>query len=138
MSVKRRNRGIMAAAIVLGAIFVALDHSRFRRSLPAPVAGEAEPQIEAGGYGSAADDADTSVATGAGAETGGYGAAGDDADTPVGPGPETGGYGVATGASPDETGQGAAATTTPDEDVRGDMEEYYKRLQLDAETDDPR
>ncbi len=136
MSVTRRNRGIMGVAIVLGAIFVALDHSQYRRSLPAPIAGEAEPQVEAGGYGSASDDADASLATGPGAETGGYGAAGDDADTPTAA--ETGGYGVATGASPDETGQGAAATSAPDEGVSGDMEEYYKRLQLDAETDDPR
>jgi hypothetical protein len=136
MPVKRRNRGIMGVAIVLGAMFVALDHSQYRRSLPAPVAGESEPQVEAGGYGSASDDADASLITGPGAETGGYGAAGDDADTPTGP--ETGGYGVAAGAGPDEAGQGAAATTTPDEDVSRDMEEYYRRLQLDSETDNAR
>ncbi len=131
MPVRRRNRAIMGVAIVLGAIFVAVDHSHFRRSLPAPVAGESE-----GGYGSASDDTDTSVTTGPGAETGGYGAAAGDTDTPRGP--ETSGYGVASEASPDETGQGAAATSTSDEDVSGDMEEYYKRLQLDAETDNPR
>ncbi len=136
MSVKRRNRGIMGAAIVLGAMFVALDHSQYRRSSPAPVAGESDPQVEAGGYGSASDDAETPVTSGAAVETGGYGAAGDDADAAIGA--ETGGYGIATGASPDETGQGAAATSTPAEDVGREMEEYYRRLQLDAEPDDPR
>lgn len=136
MPVTRRNRGIMIVAIMLGAIFVALDHSQYRRSLSAPVATESAPQVEAGGYGSASDDGDSSVATGPGAESGGYGAAADDADTAIGP--ETGGYGVATGASHDESEQGAAATTAPAEELSEDMEEYYKRLQLDAERDDAR
>jgi hypothetical protein len=138
MSIKRRNRRIMGTAIILGAIFVGIDHSQYRRSVPTPVAGDSEPEVEAGGYGSASDDTDTSLTSGPGAETGGYGVAADDADTPIGPGPETGGYGVATGASPDDSGQGAAATTTPDEEVSEDMEEYYKRLQLDADTGDTR
>lgn len=137
MSMTRRNRGIMGVAILLGAIFVAIDHSHYRRTLtPPPVGGVVEPQAEAGGYGSASEDADTPVATGSGAETGGYGAATGDNTTAIVPGPEAGGYGVATGAGTDESEQGAAATITADEKVSEDMEEYYKRLQLD--TDDAR
>ncbi len=122
MTALRRNRGIMIAAIVLGAVFVALDHSRYRRSAPAPDTGEFSPQVETGGYGSASDDSDSPQVTGLGAETGGYGAAGDDSGPSAGPAPEAGGYGAAAG----------------DADTGEDMEEYYRRLQLDAETDDAR
>ena len=49
----------------------------------------------------------------------------------------TGGYGIATQALPADTGQGEAATPA-DEEVDEDMEEYYRRLQLDADTEDAR
>jgi len=109
----------MGGAILLAAIAVAIDHAAYHHQAPTSVNSGVGGQSEAGGYGSSFDDTGATPV--------------EDGSIKIDPGAETGGYGFGPTESASDTQRGAGDAGDASESVGGDMEEYYKQLQLDSE-----